>query len=232
MNAKNPKLGLKKSDIDFFHFCVKNNIPYTVVVTKVDNAKSEVLNEIAITLRHLLLRELKELKLTKSVHITPTIFFTSSKKRKGISEIRNYIASLSLNFESRINIASSDLNQQAFDISTSNNNDDMVLFGADEEDDEPIAPLPIKTSKDTKKTIQKEKDNEKSEELNTEKPVKSQKKQSVNIAAIPIGALAQKNKYVQRAKHLDDSVKRNAKQLKSYGDIVKYHLRTANRKKK
>ncbi|KAF0985196.1 hypothetical protein FDP41_000235 [Naegleria fowleri] len=233
LNAKNPKLGLKKSDIDFFHFAVKNNIPYTVVVTKVDSTNPKILNEIAITLRHLLLRELKELKLAKSVHIAPTIFFTSSKKRKGISEIRNYIASLALNFESS-NYASSGVQIQPTTTSPSDNGENMLVFEEDEEDEEddvPAIPPSESISKDTKKT--KDKDDKSSEDTTNEvSPKTPAKKKSVKIADIPIGALAQKNKYVQRTKHLDDSVKRDARQLKSYGDIVKYKLRMKNRKKK
>ncbi|EFC45281.1 predicted protein [Naegleria gruberi] len=237
-NATNPTLGLKKSDVEFFHYLVKNEIPYTIVLTKVDKQNYNVLGEVIKSLRILLLRELKELKMTKTVNISPNIILSSAKRGHGIPEIRNFIAST---VTSSLDLLEENSKFSEISVNEFEEGDDTergAIFGGEEDEYEEeeieipqVIATPEKKSKDkpTKEEVSND-DDEFETESKQATPKSTAPKKHIKISTIQMGTLTKQNKYVQRTKHLDDKVNRSDKQYKSYEDIVKYKIREERRK--
>ena len=73
-----------KSDIDYINFLIEYNIQFDVIFTKVDKLKAEVVKKKFMNYKNFLIEKTYNQK----------YFLTSSSKKTGLDDLRNYLLSL------------------------------------------------------------------------------------------------------------------------------------------
>ena len=73
-----------KSDIDYINFLIEYNIQFDVIFTKVDKLKAEVVKKKFMSYKNFLIEKTYNQK----------YFLTSSSKKTGLDDLRNYLLSL------------------------------------------------------------------------------------------------------------------------------------------
>ena len=72
------------SDIDYINFLIEYNIQFDVIFTKVDKLKAEVVKKKFMNYKNFLIEKTYNQK----------YFLTSSSKKTGLDDLRNYLLSL------------------------------------------------------------------------------------------------------------------------------------------
>ena len=75
-----------KSDIDYINFLIEYNIQFDVIFTKVDKLKAEVVKKKFMNYKNFLIEKTYNQK----------YFLTSSSKKTGLDDLRNYLLSLTV----------------------------------------------------------------------------------------------------------------------------------------